>query len=240
MYAAFSNGSGGFEYAKAVPGPGFTITKQAFFMDPNFIDHLVGNSAGNQPLLYNRSTGEIDFAYYNATVVSFLSPFLLRPFGGNVGPRISPGYDLIDVADLNGDGYTDVILYNSSNGNPATGISDGKGNLNFTPLLFSPGFTSLRLADYTGDGKADLTLYNKNTAIGYFGTGDGAGNFTFQSLFWGPGYDFILAQDVNGDGKTDVVLYNSTDGTLYTGISNGDGTFHYTYSYWGPGKVLAK
>ena len=100
---------------------------------------------------------------------------------------MSPGYNLADLGDLNGDGKMDLIVYNSANGNTATGISDGLGGLTFTPLLFSPGFTSVRLADYTGDGKADITVYNKNTAAAYFGTGNGAGNFTFQSLFWSPG-----------------------------------------------------
>jgi Pterin binding enzyme/FG-GAP-like repeat len=138
-----------------------------------------------------------------------------------------------------GDGKADVILYNPTNGNAATGIGTGSG-FTFTPFIFSPGFTSVRLADCTGDGKADLTVYNKVNAAAYFGTGTGTGTFNFQSLFWSPGYDIVAPEDVNGDGKADVVLYNSATGTEYTGLSNGNGTFNYTYWYWGIGKVLAR
>ena len=66
---------------------------------------------------------------------------------------MSPAYDLADIGDLNGDGKLDLIVYNSSNGNTATGISDGAGGFTFMPLLFTSGFTSMRLADYRAMGK---------------------------------------------------------------------------------------
>ena len=51
---------------------------------------------------------------------------------------VSPGYDTIDIGDLNPDGKMDVVLYNSLNGNASTGISNGADGFTFLHHLVVP------------------------------------------------------------------------------------------------------
>jgi hypothetical protein len=131
--------------------------------------------------------------------------------------------------DFAGDGLSGALLYDPTQGQSYTALSNGNGTYTYVPNLFSPNFTTLITGDYNGDGRTDLILYNSGTGLAYIGLGNGTGGFDFQSLFWSPGYDTVITGEINRDGKTDVVLYNSNTGTLYTGISNGDGTFTYEY-----------
>jgi hypothetical protein len=45
---------------------------------------------------------------------------------------------------VNGDGKTDVILYNSTTGTEYTGISNGDGTFTYTYSLWGPGKTLAR------------------------------------------------------------------------------------------------
>jgi hypothetical protein len=142
---------------------------------------------------------------------------------------VFPGTTTSVPRDFEGNSLSGELLYDPSNGQSYTALSNGDGTYQYIPNLFTSGFNILRTGDYNGDGKADLIVYNSQTALAYIGFGNGDGTFDFQSLFWSPGYDTVTTGDINGDGKTDVLLYNSTTGTLYTGISNGDATFTYLY-----------
>src|SRR5437660_2196986 len=61
----------------------------------------------------------------------------------------SPGYDIVETGDINGDGRTDFALYTSSTGTLYTGISNGDGTFTYQYHLVSRGFTAVRLAPFT-------------------------------------------------------------------------------------------
>jgi hypothetical protein len=44
----------------------------------------------------------------------------------------SPGYDNVIPEDVNGDGKTDIVLYNSTTGTEYTGLSNGDGTFDYT------------------------------------------------------------------------------------------------------------
>jgi hypothetical protein len=44
----------------------------------------------------------------------------------------SPGYDYVIPEDVNGDGKTDIVLYNSLTGTEYTGLSNGDGTFTYT------------------------------------------------------------------------------------------------------------
>jgi len=143
------------------------------------------------------------------------------------------------AADINGDGYADLVGFGSA----GVYVSYGSGSGSFTnPLLLlnnfgqSAGWTSddryhRTLADVNGDGRADVigfgqagtlvalaaadgSLGTVNSGIRDFGTAQG---WTSQTGF------ARLVGDVNGDGKADIVGFGFA-GTLVA-LGNGDGTF---------------
>ena len=154
----------------------------------------------------------------------------------------------IAVADVNGDGKSDVFVGNScALGNCAKSVVSlllGSGDGTFQAArTLDPGAVdpvSIAVQDINGDGKPDLLIanacINPNDCTGelsvLFGNGDG----TFQTAqtYATGGYvaSSIWVADVNGDGKPDVLVANTdvspTDfggGVISVFLANGDGTF---------------
>lgn len=144
----------------------------------------------------------------------------------------------IGVADVDGDGNTDILVLNEciSNGNCATGsvgVLLGKGDGTFQPGVGyasgAPGATSLTIGDVSGDGKLDLAVAHcapKGSGCpgrtGVVGVLLGNGDGTFQPVdvhsSGGVAANSIAIGDVNGDGQADLVVAN------HLGESNNDGT----------------
>ena len=91
--------------------------------------------------------------------------------------------------DFNGDGKTDVALYNMNTAIGYLGISNGTSAFTFNSLFWGPGFSVLDALDLNNDGKIDVVIYNTSNAAAYTGisTGNAANPFTYQYSFWGTG-----------------------------------------------------
>jgi Ca2+-binding RTX toxin-like protein len=143
------------------------------------------------------------------------------------------------VADMNGDGYADIVGF----GYAGTWVSYGSANGTFadpTMVVASFGQTAgwssddsfhRELADVNGDGKADII------GFGYAGTwislAQANGSFSDPSFAlaqfgksdgWSSQDSFARTTgDVNGDGKADLIGFGQA-GT-WISLGNGDGTF---------------
>jgi len=161
-------------------------------------------------------------------------------FGGMVLYSTGAGsfpYSLA-VADVNGDGYPDMLTANS--GSNSVGVLLGTGSGGFgavatyaTGPLGGP--SSLAVADVNGDGQLDvLTASSTADAVGVLlGTGTGSfGAVTPYALGVKSRPFAVAVADVNGDGQLDVLTANSGTGTA--GVLLGTGTGHFgpvrTYS----------
>ena len=121
----------------------------------------------------------------------------------------SGGINLSDVAvaDLNGDGFVDVVTANASGG---VGLSLGTGDGTFmAPVIISqPGSGAVAIADVNGDGTLDVivTIWGQSAVGVLVNNGDG----TFQpatTYFAGLNYAVAVAvADVNGDAHADVLV----------------------------------
>ncbi len=138
--------------------------------------------------------------------------------------------DQFFVADFNGDGKDEVVVYNGTNWNkPYLGLlaGDGANGLKLIAVYEGslPNWQMGRhdrffVGDFTGDGKADLFVFNgtdwSKRWVGMFSsTGTG---FKFVKLYedWLPSWqmgsnDKHYVGDFNGDGKADLMVFNGTN-----------------------------
>lgn len=148
-------------------------------------------------------------------------------FGLRVLLRFHPvfGSTSFELADMNGDGFPDVILTNGDNGEYPSPfkryhgvrifLNDGK--YNFTEAWFYPlnGAFKVVARDFDGDGDLDLAVisffpdYSRSPEEGFvYLRNDGAWKFSAQSF---PGVTLgrwltMDAGDLDGDGAIDLVL----------------------------------
>jgi hypothetical protein len=128
----------------------------------------------------------------------------------------------IAVADVNGDGYPDIVISDVFHVTVFLGTATNKFQL---PMNFyvPVGANSIAVGDFNGDGKLDLALNNAFTGypgIMLFGNGDG----TFlQGQNLPVGIDSLAAADFNHDGKLDLAV-STANGTGVM-LGRGDGTF---------------
>jgi hypothetical protein len=121
------------------------------------------------------------------------------------------------VADFDGDGKTDLSVYDPANGNWFITQSG-----NSTVISQNFGFTGAKLVpgDYDGDGKTDRAVYdpaNGNWFIFQSSTSIiRTQNFGFTGAIPVPG-------DYDGDGKTDLAIYDPTNGNWFI-FQSGNGT----------------
>lgn len=167
----------------------------------------------------------------------------------------SGGYDVnsIAVADVDGDGKSDLILANQCSGSGScthSGVSVLLGNGDGTfgsPTSYTLGGSttafSIAAADLNHDGKPDLLVaVSANSGAGTVTVmlNHGDGTFPTQVIYQSGGFvsTAVTLGDVNGDGKLDAIVSNravsSTDsshGTVGVLLGNGDGTFAPVTSY---------
>jgi len=143
-----------------------------------------------------------------------------------IGTGLAP--QVVATADLNEDGYVDLISCNS--GDSTVSVSLGRGNGQFEPrapyACASPP-TSIAIADLNGDGHLDIAVTCPGVAKARirFGTGDGTLGAPTDYSVAAP--VAIVATNFNNqtDALTDLVVLNSTGAAMNYLRNDGGGAF---------------
>ncbi len=185
-----------------------------------FIDVVQNNASNNNSWINNKSNGWSLDSSWNLPVAI-----------------ISSNIDLgVRFADVNRDGYTDLLKSNSSSRivylNTGSGWSLSSWSI---PLDFvnSSGFDQgVQLSDVNGDGRIDLIQAKSGNRSVYLNTGSG-----WSLSVWSVPDDFVTTidtglrlVDINGDGLPDLLKGNSS---LKAWLNNGSGFVNYD-STWAP------
>jgi hypothetical protein len=160
-----------------------------------------------------------------------------NPAGGASGN--GPGG--INAADLNGDGYLDLVTMNSSGGTVAPLFGKPRGTFNAEAFYEAPvaGNEDALTADFNGDGIPDAVILGVSNVSVL--TGQGNGHLKPLGNAYKLGFSFtesFAVGDVNGDGKTDVLVLGDMEGQgPYYGLllGNGDGTLQAVRQIPAPG-----
>ncbi|RZK88680.1 MAG: VCBS repeat-containing protein, partial [Hymenobacter sp.] len=138
----------------------------------------------------------------------------------------------LKVADVNGDGYPDLVTANS--GSNSIGLLLGNGTGAFPSVSTYPTGTNsqpwdVAVADVNGDGRLDMLATNITTSqvAVLLNTGSGIQAAATYSTGNGTNPTGIAVRDVNADGKLDVLTANYALGstTAILLLGNGNGTF---------------
>jgi hypothetical protein len=108
-------------------------------------------------------------------------------------------------ADLNGDGFPDVVSASFDDGALSVFFNNAQtpGTFNSPLVLSSPGASQVAIADMNGDGLPDLISADYNVSLFLQSS---AGTFASPIPLYSGGANWVAAGDLNDDGIPDVVL----------------------------------
>lgn len=138
-----------------------------------------------------------------------------------------------DLADLNGDGILDLVIYDSSLAAGSLLAYQGNGSGLFTEIMnafpgtFNGSVTDVLMHDVNGDGAMDAITAVSPAGLGvqrggYIWINNGAGTFTDQSATYWPGFSgpwnsmrptTLQVGDADGDGIEDLFVGQNPSGS---------------------------
>ena len=134
----------------------------------------------------------------------------ISPALGSFGEAYAPTRN-ITLADLNTDGFIDILITNRGRANEIC-LNDGNGNFLKTINFGSTNDSTIdvEVADMDNDGDPDLILANRDEQPNYVYLNDGALGF-HEKIAFGTGKDntrSVGVGDLNNDGWADIVTAN--------------------------------
>jgi hypothetical protein len=141
----------------------------------------------------------------------------------------------VAVADLTGNGISDLVVP-SQHGNVGTvDILLGNGDGTFQPPVSYPAGASAfsaAVGDFDGDGTPDLAVSDPASNTVNILLGNGGGSFQ-APVSYPTGSDplTVLAADLTGNGILDLAVANESSNTVSSLLGNGDGSFQPAQSY---------
>lgn len=199
-YGYVGGGANGFSTIMAYGSN--TQTPLAVFSNPNI------SICQNQPCgVPDSSPSSADNAHSMNNTAPLIAAF--EPTMVTTPPPIVPVHN-----DVNGDGMSDLLLYNPSPARLGWWLMNGTSVIGYFSQPTTSGYKIVATGDFNGDGRVDIVWQDASNNI-YLWTN--TGNNTFVSQFVAqnaPGWSVVGAGDVNGDGYADLLVYNPSPARL--------------------------
>jgi hypothetical protein len=134
------------------------------------------------------------------------------------------GWNIVGVADANGDGRADIFWHNPTSGALEYWLMNGTaityGGARSVPNIYRVA----AIGDLTGDSRADIVWTNTAKTELWLWTGSDSGTYTAERVNYAgypTGWDLVGTGDVNADGRADIFWHNPTSGALEYWLMNG-------------------
>jgi hypothetical protein len=214
LYEWLSGGNGRYlPHAVGAPYPaGWTLVGAGDF-----------DGVGQEELLWrNDNTGQIGWWKANTSIrlVRGTVQFVwLQPV---ISPLLTAASGYVPtVADVNGDGYADIVWTNPNNNSVYVWINNQAGDFVRRQIANHPaGFTLYGAGDIAGDGKTALIWTNPISNQMSWWIMNGFNVVDQQTRSVAPGYTMSSIADYDGDGLADI-LWVGTAADVYEWQSNG-------------------
>jgi uncharacterized repeat protein (TIGR01451 family) len=207
----------GWSWLASTGTPGWTVVAVADF-----------NGDGHPDLVWeNDTTNQVVVHYYGgAGGTTYL--------GWNwLNSAAVPGWQVVAVADFNGDGVPDLVWQNTTTRQVSVHYYGGAGGAvligwNWLSSSNVPGWTVRAAADFNGDGVPDLVWQNDangQTCVHYYGGTGGAVylGWNYLNKAGVVGWHIKAATDFNGDGIPDLVWQDDSTGQVTVDYYGGAG-----------------
>src|ERR1700735_833476 len=133
-------------------------------------------------------------------------------FASNLGMAPSRTYSAA-LADINRDGYLDIVVSNDAPDRKLGYLNDGKGHFTEAGTFGNPNWTTryVTLADLNGDGYPDIVVANRGEGPkvptpSYVCLNNGKGHFPACEALPTESATSIVAADLDGDGAVDLFV----------------------------------
>ncbi len=142
---------------------------------------------------------------------------------------IKNGASSVQAADLNGDGYIDIVSASDGDGELAWYPNDGDGNFPEKKIIKigGVGAQDLHVADLDGDNNPDLlAAFGSTNKVAWY-ENNGNGSFSEQNVITSDaaGAVSVHAADLSGNGNLDVLSASQLDGKIAYYENGGGGDF---------------
>lgn len=198
-------------YPYRLPGEG-SIRTYGFFAGDIDRDGTPDMTATNEVANDIRTLKNDGFGNYGPTMVIY-------PMSSGAEPSPNEG------ADMNGDGYLDLVTGNQGASTISVFINDTMGGY-LAPVDYpNSGSTyGVALLDVEGDGDMDVAASNFTNVRIFKNNGAGVLSF-FAAYNGGSGEWQVTAADANNDGWTDLMTANNSSNNVSVLLNNGAGVF---------------
>ncbi|MBE1161126.1 protease pro-enzyme activation domain-containing protein [Dyella acidiphila] len=181
---------------------------------------VTDSSGAPQLLWYNASASQ--YAWWKlGTDPSTGAPTL----ASNSGAIAANKGDVPTMADVNGDGYGDLVWTNPANNTVTVWINNQQGGYATHTIANRPsGYTLVGAGDFNGDGITDLVWVNTSTHDLQIWTMNGFTVTKQKTISYNATYTLAAIADYDGDGLADLLWVN-TKGAVFDWQSDGSGGF---------------